>query len=110
MAKKTKSEWSYSANKTTRSRVTTIPGTKKKEKRVQYLNKNGQWRDLLNPSQKGRRYSKEVHTKKNVYTGKDLTNTQLAHRSGYLKAREDNAKAYNSRKEKRAAAKEAKKF
>lgn len=110
MAKKKPSEWTYSEKRTTRSKKCTVPGTNKKEIRVQFLNKNGQWRDLLNPAQKSRRYSKEIKTKKNVYTGNQLSNTQLAHRSGYLKARSDNAKAFNSRKAKRAAAKEARKF
>ena len=114
MASKKPTDWSYDGGKKTRSKVAFIPGTKKLENRIQVMNKNGKWVDLLNPSQKGRKYAKELKNKKCVYTGKDLSKTQLSFRSGYLKARSDNAGAYNSRKkknaEKRAAKNEAKQF
>ena len=114
MATKKPTAWSYGSGSKTREKFDYIPGTKKLEKRIQYINKDGKWVELLNPSQKGRKYAKEVKNKKCVYTGKDLSKTQLSFRSGYLKARSDNAGAYNSRKkknaEKRAAKNEAKQF
>lgn len=60
-----------------------------------YTNKQGKTRHLLNPSEKGRKYSKELKDGKDVFTGKALSDTQKSFRSGYLKSRTDNAKAHN---------------
>lgn len=80
----------------------------KKETVIYAKNKKGRWVRLLNPDQRGRKYSKELHLGQEVDTGKPLRNTQKAFRSGYLKAREDNAKAYKSNKAKRAASRKKK--
>ena len=101
-------EWFYRSDNM-RSKKETIPGTKKTETVVQVKNKNGNWFTLLNPSQRGRKYAKDVHNKHDTITKKPLNNTQLAFRSGYLKARSDNAKAWKSNKAKRDAKRAEKK-
>lgn len=55
---------------------------------------------LRNPAEKGKRYSRQLKNGVVGETGEVLTNTQKAYRSGYLKARSDNAKAYNHNKKK----------
>lgn len=63
---------------------------------------------LLNPAEKGLKYSLELKHKKALTNtgrrkmGKDgkqvkLTNEQLAFRSGYLQAQKDSAKAFKSK-------------
>ena len=84
-----------------RKTVTNARG--KKETVVYAKNKKGKWIQLLNPAQRGRKYAKELSTGREMYTNKPLRDTQKAHRSGYLKARADNAKAYKAAKAKRAA-------
>ena len=68
---------------------------------------------LLNPAQKGRKYSVELKHGKALTndgrrkltkngTQKKLTNTQKAFRSGYLQARKDNAKCWKAKKKRRS--------
>ena len=69
------------------------------------LNKNGEPIRLLNPYEKSKKYAyelkyqilitnfKEVKKNKDV-SPKRITDSQIAFRRGYLKARLDNAKAY----------------
>lgn len=80
----------------------------KKETVVYAKNRKGKWIMLLNPAQRGRKYAKDLSLGRDSVTGKPLRDTQKAHRSGYLKARSDNAKAYKSRKAKRAASRKKK--
>jgi len=75
----------------------------KKETVVYAKNKHGKWVMLLNPSQRGRKYAKDLSLGRDSITGKPLRDTQKAHRSGYLKARADNAKAWKAARAKRAA-------
>lgn len=71
------------------------------EKVVKVERANGRKITLLNPAQRGRKYAKELKHKSDVYTGEKLRNTQLSFRSGYLKARADNAKAYKHNQKKK---------
>lgn len=57
---------------------------------------------LYNPAEKGKRYARQLRSKQVAETGAVLRDTQLAYRSGYLKARSDNAKAYNHNKKKQS--------
>ena len=55
---------------------------------------------LLNPAEKGQRYARQL--KKGVdHNGVVLSDTQASFRSGYLQARKDSAKCYNSQKKKK---------
>lgn len=68
-------------------------------------NKKGKTVTLLNPAQKGKKFSKELKEGYAISnSGKyrrdedgpiPLSDTQLAYRSGYLDARKDSAKCYN---------------
>ena len=71
--------------------------------------KNGKTLTLLNPSEKGEKFAKELKTgKKYTNDGKikkdkngkvvKLGKKERAYRSGYLDSRQDNAKAYKSKK------------
>lgn len=62
--------------------------------------KNGNTFTLLNPHEKGCKSAVELHSRKNIYTGEDLSDTQLAYRSGYLAAQKDSARCYNANKKK----------
>lgn len=53
---------------------------------------------LRNPSEKGKRYARQLKSGKVQETGKTLSNTDRAFRIGYLTARSDNAKAYKSKR------------
>ena len=55
---------------------------------------------LLNPSEKGQRYSRELKKGTN-HKGQTLNEKQRAYRGGYLDARRDNADAYRYNKAKR---------
>ena len=67
-------------------------------------NKKGKTVTLLNPAQKGKKYSLELKEKYAISnSGKyrvdedgpiPLSDTQLAYRSGYLDARKDSARCY----------------
>ena len=71
-------------------------------------NEDGETKVLLNPAGKGAKFAKELRDNKH-YTSEDetkkdkkgkikrLSDTQRAYRSGYLKARSDSAKAFNSK-------------
>ena len=56
---------------------------------------------LLTPEEKARKYAVELRSGRNIYTGEHLSDSQLAHRSGYLSCRSDEAKLYNFIKEKK---------
>lgn len=60
-----------------------------------FTNDKGKKVVLKNPAEKGKSYARDLKRKVNSETGEVLRDTQLAFRSGYLKAREDSAKAYN---------------
>ncbi len=60
------------------------------------INRNGNKIVLLNPSEKGQRYARQL--KHGVdHNGVVLSDTQKSFRSGYLQARKDSAKAYNAK-------------
>lgn len=50
---------------------------------------------LLNPAEKGKRYSRQLKKGYVDETGEVLSSEAKAYRGGYLNARSDNAKAYN---------------
>lgn len=58
--------------------------------------KNGKKIVLRNPSEKAKRYARQLKHGLVQETGKKLSNTDRAWRLGYLTSRSDNAKAYNS--------------
>lgn len=79
---------------------------------VTIQSKNGKKITLLNPSEKGKKFAKELKTGfKRTNSGKykldkkkkgiKLTDTEKAFRSGYLSAQKDNAKCYNAKKKKK---------
>ena len=83
---------------------------KGKDEKVYYIEKNdGTRKYLFNPSQRGEKYANELHTKVDHFTGEQLSNTQLAYRSGYMRSRNDNYKAYKANQKKKEAAKAARK-
>lgn len=51
---------------------------------------------LLNPSEKAKRYARQMRNGVVRETGKKLSPTDLAYRAGYLAARNDSAKAFRS--------------
>lgn len=51
---------------------------------------------LRNPSEKAKRYARQLKNGVVAETGKKLSPTDRAHHIGYLQARSDNAKAYKS--------------
>jgi len=53
---------------------------------------------LRNPSEKAKRYARQMKSGVIRETGKKLTNTDMAYRAGYLDARQDSADAYNANK------------
>lgn len=63
---------------------------------VKVKNYKGEERTLLNPAEKGEKYCLELHTKAELYSGEALTAEKLAYRSGYVKSREDCAKAFRA--------------
>jgi len=70
------------------------------------LNIFGKIITLLNPAEKGKKYASELKNKKRFTNDGEvkadsLTNSQAAYRIGYLQARKDNAKAFNSNKNKK---------
>lgn len=60
--------------------------------------KSGKRLKLLNPAEKGNRFAKQLKSGRITETGKRLNESEKSFRAGYLTARSDNAKAYNSRK------------
>lgn len=56
---------------------------------------------LRNPSELSERYARQLKQNKVSETGKKLSKEERAFRKGYLKAREDNNKAYNAKKSKK---------
>ena len=65
------------------------------------LNSNGKRIVLRNPSELSVRYARQLKQNKVSETGKKLSKEDRAFRIGYLKAREDNNKAYNAKKTKK---------
>lgn len=79
---------------------------------VIFTTKKGKKITLLNPSEKGAKYAKELKEgRKRTNSGSykldenkksiKLTDIERAYRGGYLDAQKDSAKAYKSRQEKR---------
>lgn len=79
---------------------------------VTVTNKNGKKVVLLNPSEKGAKYAKELKEgRKRTNSGSykldenkksiKLNDKERAYRSGYLDAHKDSAKAYKARQRKR---------
>ena len=68
---------------------------------VKCVTKKGKKFTLLNPAEKGSKFAVELRTGRNVYTGEYLTDTQKAHRSGYLQAQKDSARCFNAKRKKR---------
>lgn len=78
---------------------------------VTVLDRKGREITLLNPSEKGAKYAKELkqglkRTNSGSFKLKDgkgikLTEVERAYRGGYLDAQKDSAKAYKARKAKR---------
>ena len=66
-----------------------------------FKSKNGKKIVLRNPSEKGKRYARQLKTGVVSETGKKLSNTDRAFRFGYLKSRSDNAKAFKHNKSKK---------
>lgn len=63
--------------------------------------KSGKKIVLLNPAEKGKRYSRQIKSGKVNETGKKLKKTDIAFRLGYLQARQDNADCFKSKKKTR---------
>lgn len=63
--------------------------------------KNGHEIVLLNPSEKSKRFARQMKNGVIKETGKELTPTDYAFRAGYLQARQDSAKAFNSNRKKK---------
>ena len=59
-----------------------------------FNSKNGKKIVLRNPSEKGKRYARQLKNNRVDETGKELSKTDRAFRIGYLTSRSDNAKAY----------------
>lgn len=59
--------------------------------------KNGKKVVLLNPAERGKRYSRELSNGRKV-DGTPLTNTEAAFRMGVLNERKTQAKIYNKKK------------
>ena len=66
-----------------------------------FNSKNGKKIVLRNPSEKGKRYARQLKNNKVEETGKPLSKTDRAFRIGYLTSRSDNAKAYKSKQRKK---------
>lgn len=64
-----------------------------------FKTKSGKKFVFLNPSEKGKRFSRQLRSGKDQ-NGKALSDTAKAWRSGYLAARQDSAKAYNAKHKK----------
>ena len=76
-----------------------------------YDKRRGKYITLLNPAEKGRKFAVELKNDKHITNEglikktkngkvKTLSDTAKAYRSGYLQARKDNAKCFNSKKRK----------
>ena len=68
-----------------------------------YQAKSGVKIVLRDPSEKGKRFARQLKNGRVTETGKKLSNTDKAFRIGYLTARSDNAKAFkcNQRKKRK---------
>lgn len=64
---------------------------------TQIKTKTGKKIVLLNPAEKAKRYARQMKKGVITETGKKLSKNDLAFRAGYLTARADNAKAFNSK-------------
>ena len=80
-------------------------------KQIKVKTKKGKEKTLLNPAQKGRKFSEELRTGAKFTNSGDakldkngraimLTDVEKAYRSGYLDSRSDSAKAYKYNKNK----------
>ena len=66
-----------------------------------FTSKKGNKVVLRTPSEKGKRYARQLKANRIQETGKELSDTDRAFRIGYLTSRSDNAKAYKSIKSKK---------
>ncbi len=71
--------------------------------------KNGKKVVLLNPAERGKRYSRELSNGRKV-DGTPLTNTEAAFRMGVLNERKTQAKIYNKKKGLKGKSKKNKKI
>lgn len=60
------------------------------------LKSTGEIITIYNPQEKSEKYCEDLKNGFDVVNGKKLTKAQKAWRSGYLKARKDNANAYKA--------------
>ena len=66
------------------------------------LKATGEKVTIYNPAEKSRKYAADLKYGVDTNSGKKLTTSKKAWRSGYLAARKDNAKAYNAKKKSKA--------
>ena len=70
--------------------------------RVITLKATGEKITIYNPAEKSKKYAADLKYGVDTNSGKKLTTSKKAWRSGYLAARKDNAKAYNANKKSKA--------
>ncbi|MDE6565845.1 MAG: hypothetical protein K2L47_02120 [Clostridia bacterium] len=61
-----------------------------------FKNKNGKEVTIYDPSERGAMYANDLKNGTNI-NGQELSKNQKAYRAGYLKAQNDNSKAYKAR-------------
>lgn len=66
------------------------------------LKATGEKITIYNPAEKSKKYAADLKYGVDTNSGKKLTTSKKAWRSGYLAARKDNAKAYNAKKKSKA--------
>lgn len=67
-----------------------------------YRKDTGEAFTIYNPAEKSQKYASDLKYGVDTNNGKTLTKTQSAWRSGYLKARKDNAKAFKANQKSKA--------
>ena len=74
-----------------------------------YIRKDtGEAFTIYNPAEKSEKYASDLKYGVDTVRGNELSDTQAAWRSGYLKARKDNAKAYKANQKRKAYSKRKK--
>ena len=63
---------------------------------------------LRNPAEKAKRFARQMKSGVVSETGQELDCCDIAYRAGYLRARQDSAKAYNANKGLKSKAKKRK--
>lgn len=66
------------------------------------LKSTGQIITIFNPEERSEKYCEDLKYGFDTVSGKKLTKNQKAWRSGYLKARKDNASAYKAKQRSKA--------